>query len=444
VQYTAEVYYDNSLIYTPLQTLDEAPFIFFVFGLIFCALFTVELGLRWAAIGPINFLNCRSEEIWWNVLDVIVVGSSCIEVIMDIVARATGTEKSDALQNVSVLRVLRVVRIVRVVRVIRVMRFFRELRMMIFSILGCVKNLCWVMVVLGMTFYMFGVAFTSATIDYLSTVAMWQDDAHGDLIASFGTIDKSILSLFMSMTGGNDWSAYYVPLIVLPVYYRFFFLIFIAFALFAVVNIVTGVFVESALQANLKDRDIVVHEELENKKDYLQSMQDLFNEMDEEGNGTISLFEFEDKLKDERVIAYFNVMKLDVSDARTLFQLLDYDHSDEVGINEFLDGCYKLQGESRALDMKILQFEVQYCQVSLKEIVENIATITKSITGISTSKPALDKKQEAMNGMKTWAKPTGENPLIALQQSINASTAGGSQANATIPGQPLDEADEDV
>ena len=33
-----------------------------------------------------------------------------------------------------------------------------------------------------------------------------------------------------------------------------------------VVNIVTGVFVESALQSNIKDRDIIVHEELQNKK----------------------------------------------------------------------------------------------------------------------------------------------------------------------------------
>ena len=41
--------------------------------------------------------------------------------------------------------------------------------MMIYSILGCVKNLMWVIVVLAMTFYVFGVGFTSAVTDYMVT-----------------------------------------------------------------------------------------------------------------------------------------------------------------------------------------------------------------------------------------------------------------------------------
>merc|ERR1719456_1672910 len=87
-------------------------------------------------------------------------------------------------------------------------------------------------------------------------------------------------------------------------------------------------------------------------------MQELFEEMDEKKVGTISLDEFEGKLQDERVIAFFNALKLDVSDARMLFQLLDTDESGEITIDEFIVGCYKLQGESRSLDLKIMQFEV--------------------------------------------------------------------------------------
>merc|ERR1719353_1821311 len=87
-------------------------------------------------------------------------------------------------------------------------------------------------------------------------------------------------------------------------------------------------------------------------------MQDIFVEMDQDEQGTISLEEFESKLEDERVIAYFNALKLDVSDARVLFRLLDTDESGEITIDEFIVGCYKLQGESRSLDMKIMIFEV--------------------------------------------------------------------------------------
>jgi hypothetical protein len=383
-QYLAHLYEDRAWANEPLG---DPPSIFFAFHCIFCALFTVELGLRWKAEGFVDFF--RTQEMSWNVLDVVVVGGSLIEMGLDFMSFLTNSEKSEALQNVSVLRVLRVVRIVRIARVIRVMRFFRELRMMIFSILGCLKNLMWVLVVLGMTFYVFGVAFTSAVTDYLDTPEKWRDEENELLCFQFGTIDKAFLSLFMSMSGGNDWSAYYETLVVLPPWYRFGFLMFIIFCLFAVVNIVTGVFVESALQSNVKDRDIVVHEELQTKKQYLQAMQEIFEEMDEDGKGTISLCEFEDKLQDERVIAYFNVLKLDVSDAVILFQLLDGDQSDEVGIDEFLEGCYKLQGESRSLDMKIMQYEVRFLKDHFKELTGAFEHLYNLITKfVGDEKPA--------------------------------------------------------
>jgi len=244
------------------------------------------------------------------------------------------------------------------------MKFFRELRMMIYSILGSAKNMMWVMVVLVMTFYLFSISFTTGTTDFMDTPEKWTDPEYADLVDSFGTIDRSMLSLFMSMSGGNDWGAYYEALLVLPLPYRYGFLLFIAFAIFAVVNIVTGVFVESALGANLKDKHVIVQEELHQKKTFLQAMKEIFEEMDSEGKGTIALEEFEDKLNDHRVMAYFRGLKLDISDARMLFHLLDYDHSNEIGIEEFLDGCYKLQGESRTLDMKIMQYELKYLEES--------------------------------------------------------------------------------
>jgi len=360
------------------NALPEDPGYFFVFSCIFTFLFSIELGLRWKAQGLIEFF--KDADISWNLLDVVVVGSSLLEILLDIIAAITGGEKSDALQNVSVLRVLRVIRIVRVARVIRVMKFFRELRMMIYSILGCVKNLMWVLVVLLLTFYIFGVGFTSAVSDHLDKKEKWGHEDNQEMIKYFGTVDQSIISLFQAMSGGNDWAAYYDSMADLPIWYRFAFLMFIVFCTFAVVNIVTGVFVESALQSNMKDRDIVVHEELHQKKQYLETMSEIFEEMDEEGNGTISLKEFEDKLMDERVIAYFNVLKLDVSDARVLFQLIDDDHSDEILVDEFLDGCYKLQGDARSLDIKIMQLEVTSVKdhmIELGFILEALASKMK-------------------------------------------------------------------
>jgi len=225
------------------------------------------------------------------------------------------------------------------------------------------------------TFYLFGITFTSGATNFLEKPSDWHSPKNQYLLEFFGTVDKSVLSLFMAMSGGNDWTVYYAALRDMQLTYRFFFLLFIVFTIFAIVNIVTGVFVEAALQSNLKDRDIIAHEELMNKKKYLESMQDIFLEMDSDEQGTISLEEFEGKLQDERVIAYFNALKLDVSDARVLFRLLDTDESGEITIDEFIVGCYKLQGESRSLDMKIMQFEVN----ALRDMVYNAQEMLRQV-----------------------------------------------------------------
>jgi hypothetical protein len=88
----------------------------------------------------------------------------------------------------------------------------------------------------------------------------------------------------------------------------------------------------------------------------------------------------------ELIIAYFNALKLDVSDAKTLFRLIDYDHSEEIGIDEFLEGCYKLQGESRSLDMKIMQSEVHFLQEHFWKFEGDTRTILHEIQALVNSR----------------------------------------------------------
>jgi len=283
------------------------------------------------------------------------------------------------LENVTVLRALRVIRIVRIVRVIRILRFFRELRLMVFSIMRCMKALLWVMLVLALTFYIFGIIFTVGTSAELDSIQAWSSSATLDLRDSFATLDRSFLSLFMAMSGGNDWAYYYTALELLPTPYRILFLIYMSFSIFAVVNIVTGVFVESAMQSDSEDKIITAHEELENKKTYLNHMREIFEEIDEDNTGTVTIEEFETKLDDERVIAYFNAMKLDVSDARKLFMLIDRDRSKSIDIDEFLKGCYALQGESRSLDVKMMEREVHTLHELFVHFAESLSRVEERV-----------------------------------------------------------------
>ncbi|CAE8587805.1 unnamed protein product, partial [Polarella glacialis] len=135
--------------------------------------------------------------------------------------------------------------------------------------------------------------------------------------------------------------------------------------------IVTGVFVDSAMQVNKSDAEIVIHEDNESKKDYMESMHKLFQEMDVDSSGTLSLAEFDKSLQDERVRSYFKcALNLDIGAARGIFTILTHEKSDEISISEFVHGCYALQGEAKHLDTKITQCHVEKLQGDMKDLLQ--------------------------------------------------------------------------
>jgi len=348
---------------------------FLVVSNIFNVIFAIELFAHWYVDGVFGFFV--SEERYWNILDIIIVTTGLIDFVNDMIYVAS-SERPDTGSS-SVMRVLRVCRIVRLIRFIRIMRFFRELRMMIYSLLGSLKSLLWVTLVLGTMLYLFGISFTEATVRYLENPEDWLNPENQQLIKLFGSLDRSAISLFMSMSGGDDWGPMYRELERLPAFNTVLFLGFIIMAVFAVVNIVTGVFVDTAMQANLRDKEVVVHEEMEDKKETLKDLKQCFVELDTDSSGRITKAELISHMRAEEVIAYFKSMNLRTNDASLLFDLLDYDENGSVTIDEFILGCHKLQGEATTLDQKILGIEVGHLKVAISSVVKDAAEIKRSL-----------------------------------------------------------------
>eukprot|EP00930_Biecheleria_cincta_P058457 TRINITY_DN44289_c0_g1_i2.p1 TRINITY_DN44289_c0_g1~~TRINITY_DN44289_c0_g1_i2.p1 ORF type:complete len:600 (-),score=109.80 TRINITY_DN44289_c0_g1_i2:179-1936(-) len=347
---------------------DDVPTSFTVIGVVFNFLFTIDLVLRWSDEGLVRFW--LADDVLWNFLDFVIVTVGLLDTVL-VFMQATGAGDQVAAtvtRDFSVHRVLRVVRIVKIARIIRVFKFFRELRMMISSIMNSLKSLIWVMLILFLLFFVFGTSFASATTSHLDTLEKWRDPDNADLILYFGTLGVSIISLYQAMSGGNDWAVYFDALSRLGLFAQSFFILFITFAIMCVVNIVTGVFVDSALAANTQDKKMVVQEELEVKKQKLNQIRDLFDELDTDDTGVFDCDEFERRLSDERVRAYLASLQLDATDATALFRLLDSDQSNEVSIDEFVNGCYRLMGEATSFDAKLMQYEVTFLKDAMAEV----------------------------------------------------------------------------
>jgi len=356
---------------------------FYVAQIMFFVAFFLDLVMRWLADGFLFFI-C-SEEMSWNLLDIFVVAIGCMEVVTETLVLA-GSETGALMTNFSVVRMIRVLRVVRIARVIRVLKAFRELRLMVASIVSSARNLLWVVLVLCVMLYVFGITFTSAVTMELESLPKEAVGAE-DLKKYFGSLSSSILTLYSSMSGGEDWTVYFHVLEMLPWPYQLLFLFFVTFALFAVLNVVTGVFVDTAIEKNQSDKELAVQEELRNKRLRMNWIRDVFSELDSSGDGTVTQQEFESQLNHEAVIAYFNTLKLDVSDAKTLFRLLDSDGSDGVNIDEFVSGCYRLSGEATTLHTQVMQMDVKDILNKMRDVLEILEDMRNRRRG-SGSRPS--------------------------------------------------------
>jgi len=82
--------------------------------------------------------------------------------------------------------------------------------------------------------------------------------------------------------------------------------------------------------------------------------------MDQDNDGRVSLEEFYEYLRDEKVSAYFKFLNIDTTDTHMLFHLMDFDNDKYIDIDEFLKGCYDLQKEQTNMDAMIIRRQLQW------------------------------------------------------------------------------------
>lgn len=114
-----------------------------------------------------------------------------------------------------------------------------------------------------------------------------------------------MLTLYMAVTGGSDWVIYYDILYELGSFTPLLFVGYTFSFAFAIFNILTGIFVERAVAANMPDREQQIVLERQRLREQADVLRDLFScswagldelfqvakGMDLDSSGTISLDE---------------------------------------------------------------------------------------------------------------------------------------------------------
>jgi hypothetical protein len=233
-------------------------------------------------------------------------------------------------------------------------------------------------------FYIFGLVFTQGASAYV-----WQEDRNDmdpakidSLLFDFGSVEKSMFTLFKAATGGDDWAMYFSVIKETGVMYSTVYLFFIVFNNIAFMNILTALFVENASKLAQPDRDAIVMAQRENLKKEVAELKRITSQVDKDSSGNITEEEFDNHMnsKGSALRSYLEFKGVDRKDAKTFFQMLSYQsHDGKVHVESFIIGAMKIKGAASSLDIQavscLVRMKLDRNSKEIQELAQDLATL---------------------------------------------------------------------
>eukprot|EP00927_Polykrikos_kofoidii_P000340 TRINITY_DN10128_c0_g3_i2.p1 TRINITY_DN10128_c0_g3~~TRINITY_DN10128_c0_g3_i2.p1 ORF type:complete len:679 (-),score=92.68 TRINITY_DN10128_c0_g3_i2:32-2068(-) len=244
-------------------------------------------------------------------------------------------------------------RIVPILRVGRMLRSYHHLKRIFLIMIHSVMPLFWALLFLTLTIFCFGVVFQAAVNDLIHR-SQPDNPLIAELRPRFGSFHQSLITLFVGVTGGEDWWTLFTLLRDIGPTVGVLFFIYICLLVLGVLNLITGLFVQRTMDEMSMNRDLATEVEREKTLTLASILRTLFEELDEEGTGVITLDQFKQSLASQQLRTFFLSFGLDVNNPEVLFRLFDVDDSDGIEVDEFVYGCTSLRGGAKAVSVEVL------------------------------------------------------------------------------------------
>lgn len=395
----------------------ETHSVFDGFELGFCCFYTMEILLRMIVLRVEFFIG---HEMGWNWFELILVVTSL-------------QEQLGSGMNLSYTRTLRMFKVLKVLRIVRLMRIFRELRLILDSLMGSVKSVLWSIVLIVAINFMFGMCFVRA-VTFALVDPVVSDDAKASMRLYWGSLTKSVHSLYQATTGGDDWGAIAAPLWDAGEVYYLIFCFYVGIFLFVIMNSLTSLFVDSVMQYSDADEDELIEEKLSRKAEYMKKLVSLFNQLDDDGSGEITLEEFREHLADPRMEAFGASMEVESYDLERLFIVLTADGRRPVDLETFVVGCIRMKGGAKSIDMQGLLLSQKKSAQDQHRIA---ALCSQHLQSLRQIEQQVEQQRAALAARAKDSQPPAEEsreaaqPLVKIDDNRTAARAWRSDPSQT-------------
>jgi len=315
----------------PEHTWPNARKIFDIIELFFTAIFTVELIVRGFALG----LGLFKKMLNW--VDIFCVMVSLIQVAAKNVPI-----------NATIFRLIRVARLTRGLRFLRLGNALSSLKILIKCLRSSCSILFWSLCLLMVIQCVVGMVASQLAQEYIIDTSK-PESKREELFKYYGTFTRSFITMFeihmanwirpcrvLMETLGEFWGSLFV-------FYR-------AIVGFAVMSVISAVFVQQTMSVVQNDNDIMILKKQKEATMFNNKLKQMFAALDQNEDGMLSRAEFDLVTRDEELKIWMSALDIEPDDLEGLFNLLDTGDG-MVSMEEFLMGATRVRGNAKSIDM---------------------------------------------------------------------------------------------
>eukprot|EP00746_Dinoflagellata_sp_MGD_P018096 gnl/MRDRNA2_/MRDRNA2_141939_c0_seq1.p1 gnl/MRDRNA2_/MRDRNA2_141939_c0~~gnl/MRDRNA2_/MRDRNA2_141939_c0_seq1.p1 ORF type:complete len:600 (+),score=114.82 gnl/MRDRNA2_/MRDRNA2_141939_c0_seq1:71-1870(+) len=274
----------------------------------------------------------------------------------------------DVSSQLSSFMMLRMLRLFKLGRILRLFKLCREIWLLMSSIIDSMRLLVWSGILLTLLLYLFGIFTTQVIGARLRTDDVWPDEEdRWYLYLRFGSIDRSMYTLFECMVGGDLMETARIVQKGLS-WMWVFFVLYTCIALIAILNVIVAIIVENTMKKTLAENEGDKRKEMELRREALRmDLINVFQAADTSGDGMLSRDEWLAVLEAPDIMSHLKHLELNKDQCIHIFDALDIDQNHQLDAMEFLEGVMQGVHATRVYDIMSLHGDLYEARHSIEK-----------------------------------------------------------------------------